>query len=180
MRQGRDILYVGPRRGFTLIEILSATAMFSVLMAAVYMSFSSAMQMREQADERLEGRAITEYVIGVIKRDLEGVVPPVGLLAGEFVGEGIEEGEDRDDSLTFHSASGVVSEKDPWGDLQKIEYSLEDPEEAGGEDLNDGVVLWADCTGCERTEYEYGYDQSEEAAFTPSIESRAVHGCPSG
>ncbi len=120
------------RRGFTLLEILAATAIFTVLIGAMSTLFNSALRMRERTFEAVEAGLPNAYVVRLLRRDLQSMAPPVGLLAGALLGETEEEGGVRLDTLEFFTASGVVEEDTRWGDLQKIEYYLEAPEEESG------------------------------------------------
>jgi len=129
----------GARRGFTLIEVLVATVIFSVLVGALYSVFYGTLRLRENAYEVTEARLPITYIAGLIKRDLKNMVAPVGLLAGPMVGENVEEGKHRLDRLEFHTASGIVNDKDPWGDIQKVEYYLEQPPQSGESEGNDFV-----------------------------------------
>jgi type II secretion system protein J len=110
--------------GFTLIEVLAATAMFAVLVGALYPVFHTAMRMREKAADVMEETLPRHYVAEVMKRDLRQVVAPVGILAGAFVGKKEEDGTCRRDRLEFHTASGAVDSKEPWGDVQRVAYYL--------------------------------------------------------
>jgi len=110
--------------GFTLIEVLAATAMFAVLVGALYPVFHTAMRMREKAADVMEETLPRHYAAEVMKRDLRQVVAPVGILAGAFIGEKEEDGTCRRDRLEFHTASGAVGSKEPWGDVQRVAYYL--------------------------------------------------------
>jgi type II secretion system protein J len=129
----------GAPRGFTLIEVLVATVIFSVLVGALYSVFYGTLRLRENAYEVTEARLPINYIAGLIKRDLKNTVAPVGLLAGPMLGENVEESAHRIDRLEFHTASGIVNDKDPWGDIQKVEYYLEEPQQSGESEGNDFV-----------------------------------------
>jgi type II secretion system protein J len=116
------------RRGFTLIEVLAATTMFAILIVAVFSVFYAALGMRERAHAAFESDLPRAYVAEIIRRDLAGTIVPTGLMAGEFIGETNNSRNMRSDQLEFHTASGIVNDTDPWGDIQKVEYYLEQPE----------------------------------------------------
>lgn len=111
-------------QGFTLLELLIATIMFSVIVGALYSVFYGAIRLREKAYETFEERLPIDYAIALIKRDLRAAVAPGGLLAGATIGENEEESNVRLGRLEIHTASGITSESAPWGDLQKVEYYL--------------------------------------------------------
>lgn len=114
-------------RGFTVLEVLVATAMFSILIAALYTVFNSAIRLRERTYEIVEHAVPTDFIIARIKHDLDHVMPPTGLMAGEFIGENDEDSGYPFDTLEIHTASGSVTENEPWGDVQRVEYYLADP-----------------------------------------------------
>ncbi len=124
-------LHAGAPRGFTLIEVLLAMAIFTVLVGALYSVFYGALRLRERTFEVTEAALPKDYIATIVKRDLTSIVPPVGILAGPMIGENEEDGEQRLDSLEFHTGSGIVNDYDPWGNIQKIEYYLVDSEEWG-------------------------------------------------
>jgi type II secretion system protein J len=120
---------VSTSRGFTLLEVLASMAMTAVMLAALQSVFYTAIRARERTYERIEAGQPNHYVIELLKRDLVCAAPPSGILAGPFVGETEELSDARLDTLEFCTASGVVDEENPWGDVQKLLYSLEEPEE---------------------------------------------------
>ncbi|KPL09037.1 hypothetical protein AMJ85_07340, partial [candidate division BRC1 bacterium SM23_51] len=117
------------RDGFTLLEVLVAAAMFAVIVGALYSVFYGALRLRENSYLAFEKNLPKDYVVEIIKRDLANVATPAGILAGAMIGEKEEQGELRFDRLEIHTASGMVNDTEPWGDIQKIEYSLEQPAE---------------------------------------------------
>ena len=119
-------------RAFTLIEVLVATAMFATIISALYALFHSALKTRENAFRVFETDLSRHYVTILIKRDIVNTVLPTGVLAGGFIGEKEESGLVRMDKLEFFTSSGIVVEDDKWGDIEKIEYYLEESTESPG------------------------------------------------
>jgi type II secretion system protein J len=124
-------VFAGAPGGFTLLEVLVATAIFTVLVGALYSLFYGALRLRERTYEVTEAGLPKDYIVTLIKRDLASIVPPVGILAGPMIGETEGDTGQRFDSLEFHTGSGIVDDYDPWGNIQKIEYYLVDSEEWG-------------------------------------------------
>lgn len=116
------------RAGFTLLELLLAAAIFSVLFLALYGVFSGAQRLRETTYAAVETGLPKAFIATLLKRDLTSIMPPVGTLAGQFIGEKDEEGSLRVDTLEFFAASAIVSDAQPWGDIQKVEYYLAEAE----------------------------------------------------
>ena len=126
-------------RGFTLLEVLVATTIFAVLVGSVYTLFYGTLRLREKTSEIVETRVPRDFIVMLIKRDLANMVPPVGLLAGPLIGENDEQRGQRFDRLEFHSSSGIVNDSEPWGEIQKIEYYLAEPEEVNSSEGNELV-----------------------------------------
>ena len=74
------------RAGFTLLEILLAMAMMSVLAGSLYTSLHIAFQARESSQAALSPVRAGQVATDLIRRDLESALPPRGILAGIFYG----------------------------------------------------------------------------------------------
>lgn len=131
-------LMSGSSRGFTLLEVLVATAIFVVLVGALYSLLYGALRLREKTYEVTEAGLPKGYIAMLIKRDLANIAAPVAILSGPMIGEKDEQGEQRLDRLEFHTSSGIVNDTDPWGDVQKVEYYLA---QARGYDESEGNEL---------------------------------------
>ncbi len=114
-------------RAFTLLELLVATSIFSVLIAALYAVLFGGIRLRETAWADFEAGVKREQVARVLERDLEQVVVPAGILAGPLLGETRTTDQERTDHLEFYAASGPVIDDEPWAEIQKVEYFLEAP-----------------------------------------------------
>ncbi len=110
--------------GFTLVEVLVATMMGAVLLAAVNTLLYGAMRMRNHTEETIRANYPIQPALAMIKKDLMNIVPPEGTLTGTMTGEMQGGFSQRQDTLTFYSSTGDMSSADPWGYVQKIEYSL--------------------------------------------------------
>lgn len=84
-------------RGFTLLEVIVASAMVSLLIGGVSVSLHVAHRARRSTVERIEPVRTARMVMEAVARDLQAAVPPTGVLAGEFVGtDGRNESGDAD------------------------------------------------------------------------------------
>ncbi|HBF34121.1 TPA: hypothetical protein DDW35_06120 [Candidatus Sumerlaeota bacterium] len=117
-------------KGFTLVEILVAITILAILMGAIGVLFSSVLQLRESSQISLEQNVPQTRALTIIENDLKYALPPQDSLVGAFVGAPTEEGKVRRDTLTFYSASGIITDKAPWGDVISVEYTLETPDNA--------------------------------------------------
>lgn len=117
--------------GFTLLELLVAVAMFAIIALALHSVFFGALRLRERAHGTFETRLQKDAVMEMIRKDLASTVAPVGILAGALTGEkGGTDGQ-RLDRLEFHTATGSVDDSSPWGDIQRVEYALVEPDTPG-------------------------------------------------
>ena len=115
-----------------MLEILAATTIYTMLIAALCTVMSGAFKLREKTFEALETGLPGGYAVTILKRDLTAIAGPSGLLAGPLIGEMEESGSLREDSIEFRTASGIVKDSVPWGDIQQIEYYLAETEETSG------------------------------------------------
>jgi prepilin-type N-terminal cleavage/methylation domain-containing protein len=120
-------LPVAARHGFTLIEVILATAIVAILMGALYTVFHGTMRLRETTYAAVESGLPVDYAARLIRRDLAAALPPGGILAGSFLGVSDSQAAGRMDNLDFFSASGVLTNDQPWANLQEVQYFLEDP-----------------------------------------------------
>jgi general secretion pathway protein J len=111
---------------FTLIELLIAVAIFAIVLAAINTVFYSALHLRAKTTQALEDLLPTERALAILKRDLASIVPP-GVLAGPMASDTTGIGMTQPVALEIFTATGVINEDAPWGDVQKVDYSLQFP-----------------------------------------------------
>lgn len=121
----RTALYKQGARGFTLLELMLALLISSALVAALAPVFTSTLDLRTRTEEKLQQSAVLDGVASALRRDLMAVPVPNGLFAGPWLGtHQTVAGERSSDSLELYTASGITSDAEPWGDLQKVSYHL--------------------------------------------------------
>jgi type II secretion system protein J len=134
-------------KGFTLLELLLAVGVFSVVVMAINIVFFSALRLRAATSRVVEDSIPVNRAVSVIKNDLRSVLPPGGKLAGTFTG-GIQSsmfnntllsqgGVDSSSGLQFCTATGVTDDSNavlfnqtqlqPWPEIQKVSYYLRNP-----------------------------------------------------
>ncbi len=133
----------GRNSGFTLLEILTATLMFTIIIGALYSVFYGAIRMREKAYKTFEKGLPRAYVSSVIRKDLLSLLPSSGLFSGALIGENEEENGVRRDTIEFYTSSGIVTDASPWGDIRHVKYSLATRDELGEEKKEDSSTLAA-------------------------------------
>lgn len=125
----------GGARGFTLLEVLAATALMAVLAGSLYGTLHVAFKAREAAERSITPVRAVEAAIAMIKEDFESAAGPAGVLAGPFTGEKASELNDgTNDSVSFF-ASGPAADQEiaeGVGDIRKIEYACDPAAGSGG------------------------------------------------
>jgi type II secretion system protein J len=120
------------RRAFTLVEVLLATMVAAVLLAAVSTTLFGTIRLRRAADRLADSVAVQERVARVISADLAGIVAPSGVLAGALLLTSNGSGATARDTIEFFTTTGTVSDSAPWGDLRRVVYTIEDDEQGDG------------------------------------------------
>jgi prepilin-type N-terminal cleavage/methylation domain-containing protein len=143
---------------FTLLELLLATAIFSIVLIAINTVFFSALHLRKATTEALEESLPLEHALGVIRKDLQNVAVPGGVLAGHFrsigggggfggttMGGSSRTGSQQQNAATgtgaalaqsavqggfdFFTTTGVIRDGISSSDLQEVNYQLMEPVE---------------------------------------------------
>ncbi len=121
-------------KGFTLIEMLLALAICAIVLVAVNGVFATAVRLRDKTSDAVEEALPVNRALNTLCRDLKGTVGPGGYLAGDFKC-GVQatgatmglSGEAGSAGLDFYTATGTITDKDPWGDVQEVFYELKAP-----------------------------------------------------
>ena len=117
-------------RGFTLIEVLIATAVFAVVLVSMHGVFYGALRLRNKTTAEVEKVMPLQHALAIIKRDLEGLVVPGGTLAGALQTSPTNTIAPRGRVMSgppLCTATGPLYETLPWAELQKVTYYLAEP-----------------------------------------------------
>ena len=119
------------RRGFTLLELLLAVLVFSIVLGAIHVVFFSAFKLRNKTAEAIERSLPLQQTLAIIKRDLANLVPPGGALSGALqstptiaTGSGMSGSMNGQSGPQFYSAVGIVDDNAPWGEVERVSYFL--------------------------------------------------------
>jgi general secretion pathway protein J len=113
---------------FTLIELLLAIVIFSMILAAVNAVFFGAMKLRQKTADSATKAQPLELTLATLRRDLSGIVLPgtnfAGVLDSAAQIQGLTE---QNVGTEIFTTSGVFRDALPWAEIQKIAYVLRDP-----------------------------------------------------
>ena len=115
---------------FTLLELLIAVAIFSVVLTAINGVFYGAMRLQSKASRSVEESLPIQQAVSILKRDLQGIVAPGGALGGS-----LQSGASASPSstaipsgaTTIYTSTGAIDQTSPWAEVQKVVYYLKNP-----------------------------------------------------
>jgi type II secretion system protein J len=127
------------RSAFTLIEMILAIGIAAIVLAAANAVFFTALHLRNAASDAVDSASPTDQALTILRRDLQCAVTPKasGLLSGDFkIGNVTSLGIGDPVSAEIFTATGALSESEPWGDIQRVTYELKNsPDGGAGKDL---------------------------------------------
>jgi len=130
-------------RGFTLMELLLGIAVGAVVLVVIQTTFFGALRLHNTTHARLDSTLEVERALGIVRRDLAGLMLPGGTLTGHlqttnfsstmtgFSGERV--------SPDFVTNSGKIDGWSPFAEAQRVAYYLAPSE--GSNDTKDLVRL---------------------------------------
>jgi prepilin-type N-terminal cleavage/methylation domain-containing protein len=74
------------RRAFSLLELILALSMVAMLAGSMYVALTAAVKAKETAASAVAPIGTAVLAADLMRQDLESVLPPGGLLSGQFVG----------------------------------------------------------------------------------------------
>ena len=132
---------------FTLIEMVLAIGVASIVLIAVNTVLFAALRLRDTTADVVDAATPLDQAVTFIRRDLECVVTPTNgttkVLSGDFrVGNVTSAGVPEPVAIEMFTTTGALSANAPWADIQRVTYELKQPTErnAVGKDLVRSVV----------------------------------------
>ncbi|HEY5233284.1 MAG TPA: type II secretion system protein GspJ [Verrucomicrobiae bacterium] len=128
---------------FTLIEVILAIGVASIVLIAINAVFFTALHLRTATADAVDAAEPVDQALTIMRRDLQCAVPPQasGVLSGGFkIGNVTSTGISDPVSAEIYTADGALSANAPWGDIQRVTYELKDSTTATGKDLYRSVT----------------------------------------
>jgi general secretion pathway protein J len=122
-----DATRVNRRHAFTLLEMLLALSISAIVLVGIGGVFFSAMRLRERTAALLDASGSLYQTLAILRRDLQGTLPPGGLMAWDFKCGAVNSAVGQVVGLQFSTTTGIIKDDSPWGDIQQVTYELRDP-----------------------------------------------------
>jgi prepilin-type N-terminal cleavage/methylation domain-containing protein len=114
--------------GFTLMEILIASSIMAILLAAISAAFLGALRLRERTIDSIEASLPVEEALQTMQRDLANLmISSNGILIGPL--QSINQTNTLPGQVgpDFYTSGGELDGMVPWGNVEKIDYLLTVP-----------------------------------------------------
>lgn len=137
------------QRGFTLIEIILATALSTVVALAVASLLSTQFSARNRMRQRADQRALLGSLERRLRSDLNSVIPPGGLYASGLVGEDSVSASQGESLLSpelqqiAEGAQTPLGEPMPISERDRLTLAVWPPARTFGEEAPEGEgAIW--------------------------------------
>jgi type II secretion system protein J len=127
MNPRRNRLHYVRCQGFTLMEMILALAVSSIVLAGIGGVFFSAIRLRERTVALVDETVPLQQALTYLRRDLRGALPREGTMAGYFKCGALTSGQGQSLGLQFSTTTGVIRDDSPWADVQEVTYELREP-----------------------------------------------------
>jgi len=129
---------------FTLIEMILAIGVASIVLIAANAAFFTALHLRDATADAVDAASPIDQSLTLLRRDLQCAVTPKasGVLSGDFkIGNVTSTGISDPVAAEIYTATGALSENAPWGDIQRVTYELKNSTSGGnGRDMYRSVT----------------------------------------
>jgi hypothetical protein len=122
--------------------MILAIGVAAIVLIAVNAVFFTSLRLRDDTADMVDAAMPVDATVTFLKRDLQCAVTPTNgtskVLSGGFrVGNITSAGVSDPVAIEMFTASGALSDSQPWGDIQRVTYELKTPtsQSAAGRDL---------------------------------------------
>ena len=136
-------IVINNSHGFTLIEMILAIGVAAIALITVNAVLFAALHLHGATVDVVNAAAPIDQTTAFLRRDLECLVTPTNgtskVLSGGFrVGDNlVSAGVSDPVAIEMFTATGALSDSQPWGDIQRVTYELKNSANASanGKDL---------------------------------------------
>jgi type II secretion system protein J len=135
------------KSGFTLIEMILAIGVAAIVLITINTVLFTALRLHAVTADTVDAASPIDQTVALLRRDLACVVTPTNgttkVLSGNFrVGNVSSLGVAEPAAIEMFTATGALSDRTPWADIQRVTYELKQPTDrsAAGQDLVRSVV----------------------------------------
>jgi prepilin-type N-terminal cleavage/methylation domain-containing protein len=125
-----------PRAAFTLLELLISTAVGGIVLLVVQTAFFGALRLHNTTHAKNDTALEVQRALGILRRDLAGVMLPGGTLSGQLQTTPFSSGltDQFGDRITpdIVTSSGRIDGWNGLADAQRVALFLSTPAERGG------------------------------------------------
>jgi type II secretion system protein J len=113
---------------FTLLEMLLAISIMSMILVAIHGVFFTALHLRNATIEAVEGSQPVEEALGIIQNDLANLAASTnGVIIGPLQTTSTSNSLPNQIGPDFYTSGGELDGMVPWGCIQKVDYLLAAP-----------------------------------------------------
>src|ERR1051325_10143787 len=107
--------------GFTLLELILAMAMMSMLAVSLYGTLRVAFKARDSAKSGIAPMRSANVALDLLGEDLESALPPTGLLAGAFLAQHLgADAQNSQDTIQFYCIGTSTSLNPPRSKERRV------------------------------------------------------------
>src|SRR5258708_33779937 len=110
---------------FTLLEVLIATVIAAIVLAAMNATFYAALHLRSVTNTLVENSIPLNHAASILKADLRGTLLTGGTMAISIESPGTESSDNQPPDLDTYTTTGGLPNDPPWGDGEKGSYFLQ-------------------------------------------------------
>jgi type II secretion system protein J len=135
------------KKAFTLVEMILAVGVAALVLIVVNVVLFTALHLRDATADTVDAESPVDAAVTFLKRDLQCCVTPTNgtskVLSGDFrVGNISSAGVSDPVAIEMFTATGALSDSQPWGDIQRVTYELKNAADPSvpGKDLYRSVL----------------------------------------
>jgi type II secretion system protein J len=115
-------------RGFTLLELLVASVVGAIVLLVINATFFTSLQLGNTTHDHLASDLVLQRALGLVRRDLAGVMLPGGVLSGQLqttVASSLTQGSYGDQiGPDLYTDTGRIDGWNSFSEVQMVDYYL--------------------------------------------------------